>query len=80
MTLQCKIIDLNNFKTDILSDAIEESQRKQVYRVELKKIFYNNKSTFIFEKYVTKLKVIFNVLERYGVPLYEEQIVEHLLD
>ena len=26
LTLRGKIVDLNNFKTDILSDAIEESQ------------------------------------------------------
>ena len=32
------------------------------------------------EKYVTKLEGILNVLEKYGVTLYEEQMVEHLLD
>ena len=26
LTLQCKIIDLNHFKTDILDDATEESR------------------------------------------------------
>ena len=31
-------------------------------------------------KYVTKLKGIFNVLEKYGISIYEEQMVEHLLD
>ena len=46
----------------------------------LKKIFYKNETTFTFEKYVTKLKGIFNVLEKYGVPLYEEQMVEHILE
>ena len=35
---------------------------KEVTRSELKKIFYNNDSTFIFEKCVTKLKGVFNVL------------------
>ena len=30
--------------------------------------------------YVTKLKGIFNVLEKYGVPLYKEQMVKHILD
>ena len=47
------------------------AQRKQVARVEPKKIFYKNETTFTFEKYVIKLKGIFNVLEKYGVPLYK---------
>ena len=44
------------------------------------KILYKNETTFKFEKYVTKLEGIFNVLETYGVPLYEEQMFGHLLD
>ena len=48
--------------------------------MDLKNIFYRNETTFTFEKYVTNLKGIFNVLEKYGVLLYEEQMVEHLLD
>ena len=58
----------------------EGARRKQVSRADLKNIFYKNETTFTFYKYVTKLKGIFNVLEKYGVPLYEEQMVEHLLD
>ena len=58
----------------------EGSRRKQFYREDLKKIFYKNETNFKFAKYVTKLKGIFNVLEKYGVPLYEEKIVENLLD
>ena len=58
----------------------EGARRKQVNRADLKKIFYNNETTFIFEKYFTKLKDIFNVLEKYGVPLYEEQMFKHILD
>ena len=45
-------------------------QRKQLARYDLKKKFYNNETNFTFEKYITKLKVVFNVLEKYGVPLY----------
>ena len=45
---------------------------KKVYRADIRKIFYNNETTFTFEKYFTNLKVIFNVLETFGVPLYEE--------
>ena len=47
--------------------------------MDLKKIFYNNETTFTFEKYVTNIKGIFNVLEKYDVPLYKEQMIEHLL-
>lgn len=58
----------------------EGERRKQVARADLSKLFYRNESTFSFEKYVTKLKHIFNILERYKVPLYEEEKVKHLLD
>ena len=58
----------------------EGERRKQAARADLKKTFYKNETTFTFEKYVTKLKGIFNVLERYGVPLYKELMVNHLLD
>ena len=43
---------------------------KQVARADLKKIFYKNETNFTFEKYVVKLKGVFNVFEKYGVPLY----------
>ena len=58
----------------------EGSWRNQVARLDLKKIFYKNETTFTFEKYVTKVKGISNVLEKYGVLLYKDQLVEHLLD
>ena len=48
----------------------EGAQRKQVARADLKKIFYKNDTNFTSEKYVTKLKRVFNVLGKYGVPLY----------
>ena len=47
----------------------EVSWRKQVDKDDLKKIFYKNDTTLTFEKYVIKLKGVFNVLEKYGVPL-----------
>ena len=50
----------------------EGARRKQVARADLKNIFYKNETTFTFEKYVTKLKGVFNVLVKYGIPLYEE--------
>ena len=52
---------------------------KQFVRADLNNIFYKNETTFTFEKYVTNLKNILNMLEKYGVPLYEEQMVNHLL-
>lgn len=58
----------------------EGVRRKQVARDDLQKLYYRNESTFSFERYVTKLKRIFNVLETYGVPMYEEQKVQYLLD
>ena len=58
----------------------EGAYRRKVDRADLKKIFYKNETTFKFDKYVTKLKGFFNVLERYGVPLYEEHMDEHLLE
>ena len=58
----------------------EGARRKQVARADLKKILYENETTFTFEKFVTNFKGILNVLEKYGVPLYEEHMVEYLLD
>ena len=56
------------------------AQRKKVARADPKKIFYKNETNFTFEKYVTKIKGIFNVLEKYGVTLHEDQMVKHILD
>ena len=58
----------------------EGARMKQVDRADLNKILYKNETTFKFEKYVTKFKGISNVLEKYGVPLYKDHMVEHLLD
>ena len=46
----------------------------------LKKLFYRNKTTFSFEKYITKMRQTFNVIDNYNVPLYEEDKVKQLLD
>ena len=48
----------------------EGARRNQVARADLNNIFYKNETTFTFEKYVTNLKGVFNVLEKYGVLLY----------
>ena len=46
----------------------------------LKRLFYRNKTTLSFKKYVTNTKQTFNVIENYNVPLYEEDKVRQLLD
>ena len=58
----------------------EGSRRKQVDISDIKKIFYKNETTFTFEKCVTNINGFFNVLEKYGAPLYGEQMVKHILD
>ena len=58
----------------------EGARRKEVARADIRKILYKNENTFTFEKYVTKLRGVFNLLEKYDVPLYEEQMVKNLLD
>ena len=58
----------------------EGSRRKQVARENLKKIFYKNETNCIFDNSFKTLKGVFNVLEKYCVPLYKEKMVEHLLD
>ena len=52
---------------------------KKVARADLNKRSYKNETYITFEKCITKLKGIFNVLEKYDVPIYEEYMVEHLL-
>ena len=54
--------------------------RKRVDRSDIRKILYKNETTFKFEKYITKLKGVFNVLYKYGAPLYKEQMIENLLE
>ena len=60
--------------------ACQKVREKQVARAYINKMFYKNEITFTFEKYVTKLKGIFNVLEKYDVILYTNHMVENLLD
>ena len=48
----------------------EGERRKQFIRADINKILYKSETTFIFEKYFTNFKGIFNVLEKYGVLLY----------
>ena len=58
----------------------EGTQSKLVARADLMKKFYKNKTTFTLEKYVTKLKGGFNVLDKYDFPIYYEQMEDNLLE
>ena len=58
----------------------EGAQRKQVARVDLNKIFYNNENNFTLEKYVKNVKGVFNVMEKYSLLVYEDQMVNYLLN
>ena len=60
--------------------ATESGRRLTVAKADLIKLFYQNESTFSFEKYVTKLLEIFNLHQTYKVPLYEKDKVDYLLD
>ena len=50
----------------------EGAKRGGNSRSDFKKILYKNETTFSFDRYVKKPKVIFNVLGKYGVPLKED--------
>ena len=77
--LKCIIKAMQELQ-DNYDSTSEGARRKQVDKADLKNIFYNNETTFTFEKYVTKLKGVLNVLEKYGVMVYENQMVDHLLE
>ena len=61
-------------------DTSEGPRKKKFSRAYLTKIFYKNDTIFTVKKYVIKLKVILNVLGKYGFPLYEKHMVNHRLD
>ena len=48
----------------------EGEHRKHVPQDNIKRLFNRNGTTFSFEKYITNMKQLFNVLENYNVPLY----------
>jgi len=58
----------------------EGERRMAVAKADLTKLFYRNEATFSFEKYVTKLLGIFNILEKYKFPVYAKDKVDYLLD
>ena len=58
----------------------EGERRKQIARSDLEKLFYRNETTFSFEKYVTIMKMNFEVLRKYEVPVHEEDKTRMLLN
>jgi len=51
----------------------ESKRRKEEARSKLKSVYYKHEGTFLFEKFITNLYDAFQVLEKYGEPLYEEE-------
>ena len=64
----------------IMIGKSESEHRKQVDNNNPKRLFYRNKITFSFNKYVKNTKKTFNVLKNYNVDLYEEYNFRKLLD
>jgi len=58
----------------------ESRRRKEEARAKLKIVYYKHEATFTFEKFVTSLYDGFEVLEKYGEPLYEEEKLRLLFD
>ncbi len=58
----------------------EGERRKAQANAEINTLFYRNEQSFSFEKFATKLKSCFDVLERYNLPKHEEEKVNILLD
>ena len=60
--------------------CLQAQLRKQEDKDDLNILSYMNKTIFYFEKDVTKMRQIFNVLENNNVSLFEEDKVGQLLD
>jgi hypothetical protein len=65
---------------DHYDGTAEGERRMAVAKADLAKLFYRNETVFSFEKYVTKLLTIFNILEKYKFPVYEKDKVDYLLN
>lgn len=65
---------------DHYDGSAEAEKRKEAARADIKSLFYKNESSFSFERYINRLKKSFDTLEKYGVPIYEEDKVKYLLD
>lgn len=58
----------------------EAEKRKQAAKSDLQTLYYRHEAAFSFERYINRLKKCFDVLDKYGVPYYEEDKVKLLLD
>ena len=58
----------------------ESERRKHVAKDKLKRLFYRNETTFSLEKYVTKTKQKFNLLQNYNSPIYKVEKFRQPLD
>ena len=60
------------FNRYIITTMKPHKAHTKVARDKINKTLYKNETNFKFEKYVIKLKRIFNVLENYGVQVHED--------
>jgi len=51
----------------------ESKRRKEKARSKIKNVYYKHEGTFTFEKFLINLYDAFQILEKYGEPLYEEE-------
>ena len=55
-------------------DGVDEGKRRvEEARSKISNIFYRHEGTFSFEKFATNLYDAFQILEKYGKPLYEDE-------
>jgi len=57
----------------------ENKRRKEEARSQLKTLFYKHEASFPFEKFITALNDAFQVLDKYGEPLYETEKLRLLI-
>jgi len=61
-------------------DGVDESRRRmEEARAKISSTFYKHEGTFTFERFATNLYDAFQVLEKYGEPLYENEKLRLLL-
>ena len=75
---KCGRVAMRKLK-DHYDGTAEGQRRKERARSDLNNLYYRNEQSFPFEKFVTAMKACFDVLDRYGVPMHEEEKVNMLL-
>ena len=62
-------------------DGVDEAKKRVLEsKAQIKYIFYKHEFSFSFEKFITALQKHFKVLERYNIPMYENEKVKLLFD